>query len=196
MYQNLPNLVIGFHGCKKAVFNQVIVENKTLRQSANAYDWLGHGIYFWEQNYQRALEWAINRYKEDAAVIGAVIDLGHCLNLTDSSSSEILQQGYEQLKAFCLAAGISVPKNSAPNKDSDVLLRNLDCAVIQQIHDYNKQSGNREYDSVRGIFEEGGEAYPGSAFKERTHVQLCIRNPNCIKGYFRPLSQNKDFIVP
>lgn len=74
MYQKLPNLVLGFHGCRKEVFESVVYQGEALKASENEYDWLGHGIYFWEQNYQRAVEWATNRYGTEHAVIGAVID--------------------------------------------------------------------------------------------------------------------------
>lgn len=52
------------------------------------------------------------------------------------------------------------------------------------------------FDSVRGIFVEGEPTYNGSAFREKTHVQLCICNPNCIKGYFSPRVPNTDFPIP
>ena len=95
MYEKLPNLVFGFHGCDKSTYEKVIFEHENLKYSDNKYDWLGNEIYFWENSYQRALDWAINnpKYKEPA-VIGAVIDLGRCLNLTDYHSSEILKKGY------------------------------------------------------------------------------------------------------
>ena len=94
-YSKLPNLVFGFHGCKQETFENVLYKHQPLEQSMNRYDWLGHGIYFWENSYQRALEWA-SRY-EHPAVIGAIIDLGHCLNLTDYYSTQVLQAGYQQL---------------------------------------------------------------------------------------------------
>ncbi len=197
MYQNLPNLVLGFHGCNKEVFANVIQRGDPLKRSDNSYDWLGNGIYFWEQNYARAYEWAVNRNgEENAAVIGAVIDLGHCLNLTDSAASEILRTGYRLLELRCTQAGKELPKNRKSKQSSDILLRDLDCAVIQQIHDYMKIVRKRPFDSVRGIFTEGEPPYPGSAFQERTHVQLCICNPNCIKGYFAPLSPREEFSIP
>ena len=111
MYQKLPNLVLGFHGCSKSVFESVVYQGEALKASENEYDWLGHGIYFWEQNYQRAIEWAINRYGDDGAVVGAVIDLGYCLNLTDSFSAQILRNGYEILKIRCEAAEMDLPQN-------------------------------------------------------------------------------------
>lgn len=165
MYRKLPNLVLGFHGCTNEVFDKVVVQREHLRSSSNSYDWLGHGIYFWEQNYQRAFEWAQNRYGENVAVIGAVIDLGYCLNLTDSASSDILRQGYELLKIRCEIVGNKLPENVVSSKTKDVLLRNLDCAVIQQIHDYNKENDKAMFDSVRGIFTEGGPVYPGAEFQ-------------------------------
>lgn len=197
MYSKLPNLVLGFHGCHQNTFRSVVHNSEQLRQSSNSYDWLGNGIYFWEQNYQRAFEWAVNRYGEnDAAVIGAVIDLGKCLNLTDIAATGILRNGYQILKVRCKITGEPLPKNRPSYKSTDILLRDLDCAVIEQVHDFNKETNQESFDSVRGIFVEGGRVYDGSEFYEKTHVQLCIRNPNCIKGYFSPLSPNRNFSMP
>ena len=71
--------------------------------------------------------------------------------------------------------------------NSDILLRELDCAVIQHIHEYNAELNKKGYDSVRGIFIEGKPVYLESGIMEKSDVQLCIVNPNCIKGYFSPL---------
>ena len=59
----LPNLGIvvkGFHGTKKgyAVKSQ---ESNKFHRSNEANDWLGHGIYFWENDPSRAIEWATNK---------------------------------------------------------------------------------------------------------------------------------------
>ena len=197
MYNKLPNLVIGFHGCRTETFNSVIYQNKPLKPSENEYDWLGHGIYFWEQNLQRAKEWAKRRYGDDAAVIGAVIDMGSCLNLTDSSSSKYLKSGYELLKARCDISGEEMPCNRMSNIHKDVLLRDLDCSVIQQIQEfYSRDAHSPAFDSVRGVFIEGGAPYPGSEFREKTHIQLCVCNPNCIKGYFSPRKLNSHYSNP
>ena len=56
--------------------------------SDNDYDWLGPGIYFWEANPQRGFEFAREDSKRKGStvskpfVIGAVIELGLCLDLT------------------------------------------------------------------------------------------------------------------
>ena len=198
MYQKLPNLIFGFHGCDRETFERVVFKGERMKKSENEYDWLGHGIYFWEQNYQRALEWArMHSKNKEPAVIGAVLDLGYCLNLTDSAGSEKLRMGYEILKFRCEQTGEKLPCNTPSKKTpTDILQRNLDCAVIQQIHDYNHKKCLPEYDSVRGIFEEGGPAYPGACFREKTHVQICICNPNCIKASFNPLAADENYPMP
>lgn len=197
MYSKLPNLVFGFHGCDEAVYEQVIYQGEHLKQSENSYDWLGHGIYFWENSYERAWDWAQKSPKiERPAVIGAVIDLGKCLNLTDYASTAILKRGYDILKIRCQNANQDIPQNKKSQRTTDVLLRDLDCAVIQQIHDFHALHNIEPYDSVRGIFVEGDPIYPGSEFREKTHVQLCIVNPNCIKGYFQPLRRNQEYSLP
>ncbi len=46
--------------------------------------------------------------------------------------------------------------------------------------------GEPPFDSVRGVFFEGNELYEGAGFLDKTHIQICIRNPNLIRGYFIP----------
>lgn len=81
LYANRPNLTIGFHGCDQSVVDKVIAGEENLLASKNDYDWLGNGIYFWENNEERTLEWAVEMSKrknstiKSPAVIGAVIDL-------------------------------------------------------------------------------------------------------------------------
>jgi hypothetical protein len=154
--------------------------------SINSYDWLGSGIYFWENSYSRALDWAVSHHKDDAAVIGAVIDLGVCLNLTDYQYAEFVRDGYQALKELMKYKKLPMPQNKKVTNQDDWLIRDLDCAVINQIHIVNEQLNRKPFDSVRGIFTEGKPIYPGAGFRGKTHVQLCIRNIACIKGYFAP----------
>ena len=54
LYSRRSNLVIGFHGCDQSVVEKVIAGKTELLASTNDYDWLGSGIYFWENNEERA----------------------------------------------------------------------------------------------------------------------------------------------
>ncbi|MBR1598223.1 MAG: hypothetical protein IJ661_04810 [Lachnospiraceae bacterium] len=196
MYAKLPNLVFGFHGCHKSIYNMVVTEGRHLKPSENDYDWLGNGIYFWENSYERAYDWASAKYGDEAKVIGAVLDLGYCLNMTDYKSTQVLKLGYSLLETYNMLSGTAMPENKNGRSKTDLLLRNLDCAVIQQIHRYNAEMGYEPYDSIRGVFTEGDEVYPGAGFIEKTHTQICIVNPNCIKGYFAPIEKDTQYRIP
>ncbi len=59
MYSKRTGLVIGFHGCDISVRDKVVCSGtESLKASDNEYDWLGGGVYFWENNYDRAYEFA------------------------------------------------------------------------------------------------------------------------------------------
>jgi len=47
--------------------------------------------------------------------------------------------------------------------------------------------------SVRGVFFEGKDIYKNAGFKEKNHIQIAIKNPNCIKGYFIPRELDKRY---
>lgn len=199
MYSKIPNLIIGFHGCDKSIYDKVIKENGKLKASENDYDWLGHGIYFWESNLQRAYEFAEFQKTQgkvkETAVIGAILDLGYCLDFVNSKYIKMLPLGYNLLKADYQNADVKLPTNKLI-QNGIPLLRNLDCAVIQRIHQFNEDNSYGSYDSVRGVFFEGDEVYPGSGFQEKNHIQICIRNSNCIKGYFNPLELDDNYNIP
>lgn len=205
LYSTLPNLVLGFHGCDRKVAEKVISGKDALKMSMNTYDWLGDGVYFWENNPSRALEFAkvlkenpkrANTKIEDPAVVGAIIDLGYCFNLLEHENIEILKQGYELLVALHNKSKVPLPENLSLGDDRDLLLRKLDRAVIEGIHTYNSKLEEKSYDSVRAAFIEGEELYPNAGFNEKNHIQICIRNPNCIKGYFLPLKRSHGYLVP
>lgn len=77
-----------------------------------------------------------------------------------------------------------MPQNERPSdEDGYPLLRRLDCAVINMACEMRAGTGG-EIDTVKGVFTEGGPACPGAAIQMRTHTQIAVRNPACIKGVF------------
>lgn len=198
MYTLLPSFVLGFHGCDRSVGEAVLAGHSTLIPSSNPYDWLGAGIYFWENNPVRALSYA-SQLKERPArtkgrikepfVIGAIIDLGYCLNLTDEKALLEVGAAHGELAKLMALAGQTMPENKvAFASDSDLLLRQLDCAVFELLHELRNDSQQKSYQSVRSPFLEGASLYPGTRFMQQTHIQICVRDRLCIKGYFRPLN--------
>ena len=40
--------------------------------------------------------------------------------------------------------------------------------------------------TVRGVFQEGAPAFSGAGIKLKSHIQVAVRDPRAIIGYFRP----------
>ncbi|MBV7533215.1 hypothetical protein [Chitinophaga sp. sic0106] len=193
IYSSDPGLTIGFHGCEADLSNKVINGNTTLRSSKNSWDWHGDGIYFWQNNYDRAWDYAKNPPKgvkiNTPGVIGAVFNLGNCLDLTDKKWLDLVKYSYDTVEKSFAKVGKKMPVNLNPIDDptsKDRIIRKLDCAVIKNIHAEIESNKLPPFDSVRGVFFEGNLLYHSAGFHEKTHLQVCIRNPNCIKGYFLP----------
>jgi hypothetical protein len=74
-----------------------------------------------------------------------------------------------------------------------ILKQSSNNAVIETVHTFKHQTGQSPFDSVRSVFYEGNELYPNAGFREKDHVQICVRNPNCIKGFFLPRDLDNRF---
>jgi hypothetical protein len=190
MYSSRPGLLIGYHGCDEAIRDAIVTDKAMLRVSQNKYDWLGAGYYFWEDNYARALDFAIHppgkKQIKKPAVLGAIIELGNCLDLMNMDYILMIKDSFSNLSASLTTSNKSLPINRNANSSNDILLRELDCAVIENLHLQRASKNKKAFDSVRGLFVEGQPVYEGAGFHDKNHIQLCIRNPNCIKGFFKP----------
>ena len=190
-YKKQPSFVLGFHGCDKTWGEKILAGKAKLNSSANDYDWLGTGIYFWESNPTRALKFAQEAAKRPELtqgkirkpfVLGAIIDLGICCNLHDQSALDELKAAYTSMKDMSEIAGTPMPQNKV---GPDKLMRHLDCAVINYMHTLREVAELPPYDSVRAAFHEGGDLYPESGFTKNSHVQIALRSEKQILGYFR-----------
>jgi hypothetical protein len=190
MYSIKPGLIIGFHGCDQSVRDSIVSGELMLKASENDFDWLGKGFYFWENNFERALEFAQyppgKKKISVPSVLGAVLDLGYCLDLIETRYLQLVKYSYGNFQISARIKGKELPVNGDIFGSADKILRRLDCAVIENLHDLQKMEKLKPFDSVRGVFVEGDELYPGAGFRDKNHIQICVRNPNCIKGFFVP----------
>ena len=187
-------IVTGYHGCDAALAAKVLAGTARLKLSTNAYDWLGEGIYFWEHGPQRALEWAIEQGNRSGAkikepsVLGARINLGECLDLLDTANTGILGKWYKEFRQTARDNASPIPENQdAPgSRRGDKVLRFLDRAVIDFTVSHVAEVEVIIYQTVRGVFLEGEAAFPGSKIARKSHIQIAVREPACIVGFFRP----------
>lgn len=197
MHRLSASFVLGYHGCDASVAEELLSGN-AFRQSQNHHDWLGHGIYFWEANPKRALEFAGELKTRNAgrpgaimtpAAIGAVIDLGFCLDLISSNGIAAVRDAHTSFIEYINHVGSEMPKN---HLGGDLLLRDLDCAVINHLHKVRSVAEPvlPQFDTVRGVFLEGNRIYESSGFFQKTHIQICVCSAACIKGVFRIPSEH------
>jgi len=188
MPTNHHSLYLGYHGCEKSLAIDLVLGKVPMASSVNSYDWLGSGMYFWEGDAQRAFEFARNTKKcKDPFVIGAVLNLGYCFDLTQRTDIDLLRSVWVNVIQPNIAEDNPIiNKASRRGENGELMLRYLDCYVINTLHDFYKSNDIRPFDSVRAAFWEGEEVYPTAGFREKSHIQLCICNPDCILGLFIP----------
>ena len=176
--------VIGYHGCDLKVANEVVARKTKLTPGKERYDWLGTGVYFWEDDPDLALNWARHTARmrpeliQTPAVIGAVIDLKDCLNLVQTGASQILCATYRDLVQEVERAGGQMPVNESAER------RFLDHAVFETLHELRRLQGLAPFPSVRALFQSGEPVFPGSGIHKWDHIQICVRDLSFIEGCF------------
>ena len=180
--------IIGYHGCT-AVTASRILRGESFSPSSNDCDWLGQGVYFWEHGPDRALRFIKEKLRrekrrERPAVVGAVLQLGLCFDLLDTTFTANLGQVYPRFVESLGFAGRDLPINMGPA--AELKRRYLDYAMLNWYLS-ELQADSQLYQTVRGCFVEGGPAFPGSGIEAESHIQIAVRDPACIVGVFRPI---------
>lgn len=191
-YQRLPSWVLGFHGCDEAVAHAVLQDQaRHLKPSNNEWDWLGTGIYFWENDPARALQFALEGQAgrvtkgkiKKPCVIGAVIDLGLCLNMFDQAALSEMRTAAKNLIEVSNKFDLDLPANNGK-------ARYLDREVFEHVHRLRRiLNVTQEYQTVRSAFPEGEPLYAGTEITAHNHIQIAVRDASVIRGYFLPRVQ-------
>ena len=136
--------------------------------SRNRYDWLGDGVYFFQDAPQRARDWARDRHGNYGAVIGAHILLDDCIDLLDLGWNQVMANAYDSYVKNLRDSGKPVPVQTRG-------AHRLDREVMNYMVGVLSEHGLR-VTCVRAAFGEGHPVYPDSAFFDRTHVQIAVRD--------------------
>jgi hypothetical protein len=184
--------VYGFHGCSVEIQKKIIENKESFVPSKNKYDWLGDGIYFWENDPNRALDWASKKY-ELGAVVGAKIRLGNCFDLSNIYARQILKKSFFDYEFLMKTAALPLPINRSPKNylfPDDKVLRFLDRAVIHHcINNLNYALPDWDVHTIRSPFQEGPDLYPNSGFRLHDHIHLCVKSPSAIIEVFDPFAE-------
>jgi hypothetical protein len=179
------SLILGYHGCDLATAQKIVAGQDQQKPSTNEYDWLGSGLYFWEDSFSRALRWSQNDKSgriKTSGVLGAIIDLGNCLNLIDAENLDLVKAAHKAYLDFCATSGMK----PLANKGRDFRARNLDRIVFETLHKLREEKDQPPFDTVRAFFVEGELLYENAGLRSLDHVQICVRDPRKIVGYFLP----------
>ena len=164
-------IVVGYHGTRSTLATTILADG--FKPSTNEYDWLGDGVYFFQEAPNRAREWAMDCYAEESAVIGAEIELLDCLDLIDTGWSELLADVYDSYLEKLKSEGIPLPRQSTGAHRLDRAVLNYAVSVLI--------ANGIAIRSIRASFIEGSPIFPNSALFGKAHVQIVVRDTTTIR---------------
>ena len=176
-FHDYNRTVIGYHGTTVEIAER-LVDGESFAASDNDDDWFGKGVYFWEYAPKQAWWWATTfKKKESPAVVGAIIRLGHCLDLLDPANVATLKQFHDRTLKSWRAANVKIPNNGNQHKKLDFALFNL----------FYSQS-ERPIETSRAVYvptHSANRAWKRSWIYEEAHIQICVRKPENILAVWR-----------
>jgi GNAT superfamily N-acetyltransferase len=167
----MQQVIDAYHGTTTAAATKVIAGERFVL-SRNNYDWLGDGIYFWQDAPRRALDWARSIHGADAAVIAARVELADCIDLLDVGWSTFLAEAHDLMIETYRRTGIPTPAQRGG-------AHRLDRAVLNYAVEVLEARGMRVR-TIRAAFNEGAPAYPGSDLFQLSHVQVAVRDQELV----------------
>ena len=92
---------------------------------------------------------------------------------------------YQSLEASQASKRQPMPVNEqSDEQDVTVLLRKLDCAVFNILHILRASQNLVPIQALKAAFYQGAKLVPTSEFQRDTHMQIALRDPGCVLGWF------------
>lgn len=198
---SLGTALVVYHGCDVTTRDDLVSGRlRHLNHSNNQYDWLGPGAYFFEGDVERALLFAqASHHNPDKrytakpiatpAVVGAILQVQNWLDMTTQAGIKEFSLAYQAMVTGLNVAGTAIPANRPANEaDTDVIYRALDNAVFTWLHAAraSQEPPLPSFQAVRAAFHQGEKVAPTSGFHASTHIQIALRDNNCVLGWFLP----------
>jgi hypothetical protein len=166
------NLVKAYHAGELKEIDDFIKKGFGIRHSSKQGNWLGEGMYFWENDPERAEEWQTRRNK--GAILECEIDTRSLLNLVVRSEHTI--EFYDRARQ--LAEDLT--KTSNLRNHRDVQKFDLDNQIFRQSQQYFQV--DKDLCGVRMAFFLGESITPNGNIYENQHIQICLWDVTAIEN--------------
>lgn len=165
---------IGYHGTTLDAARKIVTDGFLL--SGNPWEWLGKGIYFWQDAPNRARDWAVEwhaakGYTGPIEVVAARIALIDFVDLLDQVDMELVAE-------FAAKFEVRMTRLRAELRNRYPVHR-LDCAVFNFLTNVLSSKG-RAVRGYRAACVEGKAITTGSPIYDRSHVQLAVIDQDAI----------------
>lgn len=151
---------IGYHGTSPQNA-QSILKNKEFKISNKENEWLGPGVYFFEDDIYQAINFCRKARKmKEFIVLKSLLKGNIIIDLVNTENYRWFMKIHEKIKN----------KNKYKNKK---LLNSIVLNIMYQL---------KPYDIVRCIFEVPKTDYLYKTNIRPYQIQLCVRNKKCIKN--------------
>jgi hypothetical protein len=161
----------GHHGTTFGAAQLILKEG--FKKSSKPEDWLGDGVYFFQDAPIRALAWAEELFDPPFAVIEADIDLTDFIDLLDIGWINWLAELHDQFVDEFRRSGQQLPVQKGGAHRADRALLNFAVEVLE--------GEGLSVAGIRGAFAEGTAIFPNSALMTRSHVQIAVRRLSAIR---------------
>jgi hypothetical protein len=188
--------VIGYHGTTLGEAGKIVdgIRVGALNEPVTAVEanWLGAGIYFFENDMAHAEKWArvkASKAGMAGAIVRAEIELINCLDVTHILGQTLLRNAHRALQEEWKASPDG-RRNQMPFEILGGQVRagyrgewrnygknELDYRVVEKAVELAHAQLNVTYNTVRGIFLEDGPLYENSWFFEGAHAAIAVRSP-------------------
>lgn len=171
----MKKIIYGYHGTSVIAAESILKVG--FKQSVNEYDWLGDGVYFFQDAPKMAWSWARRHHRDNASVIKAKINLDDCMDFLDIEWASFLPKMHDAFLKQLKLANKEIPRQTSGAHRLDRSVINYTIGVLAE--------QNINIRCVRGIFGEGKPLYPNSALLENSHIQIVIRDNMLIDEIWR-----------
>jgi len=191
LFQIKPITVTGYHGTSAEAARKILEGD--FKPSENSWEWLGHGIYFWQDAPYRALEWARSwlshkGYQGPLTVVAAEIDLRNFIDLLDLEGMRVPPprgRGAAGGGVTRLLRHVTGKFLRDLDRDGKILrnkppINRLDCGLFNFATNVLGSSMKIEIAGYRAACVEGERITSESPIYDKSHVQIAVIDKTAI----------------